>query len=524
MSGTGAMIQSVVGGGNDSIISDHAAQTMGTYGNDQVFGGDGEDTLIAFGGDNLLNAGAGRDSILPGRGNDTIDGGVDIDIAHFSNISSGVSVVLKGAVFGTVSGTGLGNSVIRNVENIGGTAFADTVTGDALDNVIRGEIGGDVLDGGDGIDTADYSTSTDGVRVGFTIQQSFTGDAAGDTLFNFENIVGSNRADTLDGDAGPNLLVGGLGEDVLYGLGGADTLQGNGSIAEPTIERDTAHYGLATAGISVNLAPGLGLAGAAAGDVLISIENVIGTGFDDMLTGNGFRNDLTGGSGQDALWGLAGPDRLFGGDDLDQIYGGLGDDVLLGGDGADLILGQGNSDQILGEAGNDTLIGGSGNDTMTGGAGDDSIVGSGNDDVLEGNQGHDILRGAAGIDVLLGGGGDDLLLGGLGRDKLDGGAGNDTLSGGLTDGARDVFVFARNYDQDRVNAFDQAGTDRLDLDDALWLPANGVLSGQDVVDTFGVLNATGKILTLDFGGGDVLEVQSGAGIDMSVLGQDVWIF
>ena len=79
------------------------------------------------------------------------------------------------------------------------------------------------------------------------------------------------------------------------------------------------------------------------------------------------------------------------------------------------------------------------------------------------------------------------------------------------------------YDSDRINAFEQTGNDRIELDDALWLATEGVLTGQEVIDTFGTLNPNGTILTLDFGGGDVLEVQNGAGIDMATFGTDLLI-
>ena len=93
---------------------------------------------------------------------------------------------------------------------------------------------------------------------------------------------------------------------------------------------------------------------------------------------------------------------------------------------------------------------------------------------------------------------------------------------GNMDGARDTFVFAVGYDQDRINSFDQAGTDRLELDDALWAGA-GTLTAQQVVDMFGTLNGSGTILTLDFGNGDILEIQSAAGIDAATLGADILV-
>ena len=168
----------------------------------------------------------------------------------------------------------------------------------------------------------------------------------------------------------------------------------------------------------------------------------------------------------------------------------------------------------------DTLFGGSGNDTLFGGLDDDMLFGQGNNDVLFGEGGDDTLSGAAGSDQLFGGAGDDTLLGSIGADRLDGGSGNDVLNGGNMDGARDTFVFAVGYDEDRINSFDQAGTDRLELDEDLWAAA-GTLTAQQVVDMFGTLNGSGTILTLDFGNGDILEVQSGAGIDAATLGADI---
>jgi hypothetical protein len=57
--------------------------------------------------------------------------------------------------------------------------------------------------------------------------------------------------------------------------------------------------------------------------VLVSIENVTGTSFDDFLTGDNSANVLSGGGG------------------LDVINGGHGDDVIDGGDGQDVIDGGG---------------------------------------------------------------------------------------------------------------------------------------------------------------------------------------
>ena len=250
-------------------------------------------------------------------------------------------------------------------------------------------------------------------------------------------------------------------------------------------------------------------------------DDIIYGGDDNDIIIGGTGDDIVdGGQGDDTLRGNGGNDTIHGGVGIDFIFAGIGNDTANGGSGDDTILGQGGNDILSGDGGMDTLRGGSGNDTLFGGADNDTLFGQGNNDILYGEGGNDTLSGAAGSDQLFGGDGDDVLNGSIGGDRLDGGAGNDVLNGGNMDGARDIFVFAVGYDEDRVNSFDQAGNDRLELDDALWAGA-GTLTAQQVVDMFGTLNGSGTILTLNFGNGDILEVQNGAGINAATLGTDI---
>lgn len=284
---------------------------------------------------------------------------------------------------------------------------------------------------------------------------------------------------------------------------------------------DTADYSSSSGGIFANLTTGAANGGAANGDTFVSIEALIGAAGQDTLVGNLSDNALVGGESSDVLLGRGGDDTLLGENGADTISAGSGADSVTAGDGADMVIGQGQSDTIDGGIGNDTLRGGSGNDEILGGADDDALFGQGNNDTLDGGVGNDMLAGAAGSDVLRGGSGEDTLTGGNGSDRLDGGVGNDTLNGGGADGVRDFYVFALGYERDRINAFDQAGTDLLQLDEDLWTGTQPGLTEQQVIDTFGSLNATGTILTLDFGAGDLLEIQNANGIDQTTLGTDV---
>ncbi len=530
--------------------------------------GNGTDTLVAIEG---VIGGLGSDSIQGdgfanriggGEGNDTLDGGGGIDTLdltlyepnRFGVISAEEDFFVDLRLQGTAQSFGTqGTDLITNFENVATGRGDDTLIGDAFANV---------LDGGDGVDETDYTAFsapismalvdniafvqeyelTIGVVVDtllnievinlgsgndtLTLNQNLTGfsnviDGGGGTdlitliasgevrnidltttFVGFENVLGSSNDENVTGGTGANNLQGFGGNDTLIGGGGADTLIGGSG--EDSLE---AGPDAAT------------LRGQANADTLMG-----GDGADDMSGGEGV-DSLSGGDEADTLRGQGDGDSIDGGDGSDVITGGAGADSIDGGAGDDDIIGQGQGDTINGGAGNDTVLGGSGNDLINGGEDNDDLSGSGNNDTLNGDDGNDLLSGAAGLDELNGGSGDDTLNSGSGADTLDGGAGNDRMNGGGADGVRDVFIFGLGYEADRINAFDQLGTDQLRLDDALWLDTHpGGLTEQQVIDTFGTLNGTGTILTLDFGGGDVLEVQNRAGIDQATLGADVFIF
>jgi Ca2+-binding RTX toxin-like protein len=77
------------------------------------------------------------------------------------------------------------------------------------------------------------------------------------------------------------------------------------------------------------------LGGAAAGDVLISIERYIGSSNDDTFIGNSSSNYFYGGDGGDILSGAGGKDTLDGQGGNDTISAGTSRDSLFGGAGRD---------------------------------------------------------------------------------------------------------------------------------------------------------------------------------------------
>ncbi|MCX7374026.1 MAG: VCBS domain-containing protein, partial [Alphaproteobacteria bacterium] len=418
---------------NNLSGSNFGDQVIGNSLNNLILGLDGNDTLLGQVGDDTLEGGNNNDILLGGTGADVIDGGAGFDIAAYWNATTAITLDMADMTVNT--GEAAGDSFV-SIEQINATAFADSVSGDGAANSIYGGNGNDTL-------------------------------------------VGRAGNDLLSGDAGDDSLLGGEDADTLQGGAGNDLIDGGAGI-------DMAIYWNATAAITLDmLTPSLGT-GEAAGDVLISIEQVFGTNFNDQISGTaaaerlgGIDGDdtLNGREGNDTLDGGVGNDSLIGGDGQDQLLGGANNDTLRGNDAADQLLGDAGDDSLVGGDGNDTLLGGLGADIIDGGAGHDiaaywnataavqidlatpglntgeavgdtfvsidqivgtafndtisgasaadSLSGGVGNDIIEGRDGNDTLLGEAGGDTLRGGNGADSLLGGIGADSLDGGAGDD---------------------------------------------------------------------------------------------------
>lgn len=120
----------------------------GLSGNDTLLGGSGRDTIFGLDGNDLLDGGAGNDKLYGGAGDDLIrpdtgaigsdliDGGDGIDTLDYSVSAavSGVTVDLRKIVLQDTKGAG--KEIILNIENINGTNFVDTLTGNDTRNVL----------------------------------------------------------------------------------------------------------------------------------------------------------------------------------------------------------------------------------------------------------------------------------------------------------------------------------------------------------------------------------------------------
>ncbi|MDH4385034.1 MAG: M10 family metallopeptidase C-terminal domain-containing protein [Caulobacter sp.] len=294
----------------------------GFTGDNLLDGGDGDDQLSGFGGDDTLIGGPGNDLLTGGAGYDFIDGGAGRDTASYRGALGGVTADLQ-----TGRSTGAQDrDTLVGIENLIGSDFNDTLTGNNGANVISGGLGNDTLNGAKGLDTVSYEDAASAVTVNLLTGQA-TGGAGTDQLLGFENILGSAFNDSLTGDGAGNVLVGGAGNDVLDGQAGVDT----------------ADYGTAKAAVVADLGAGTATLGLEV-DSLVSIENLIGSKFSDSLTGGLTANSLIGGSGNDLIIGGGGADQLSGGAGRDVFrYLTLGDSAVAA---KDLITDLGGKDRI----------------------------------------------------------------------------------------------------------------------------------------------------------------------------------
>jgi len=102
----------------------------------------------------------------------------------------------------------------------------NTLQGGTGNDIIEGRGGADTIDGGEGTDTISYANAPGPININLNTGKGSVGHAEGDTIVNFENILGSYFGDFLIGDANNNKIDGGPGDDTLSTGGGNDILIG----------------------------------------------------------------------------------------------------------------------------------------------------------------------------------------------------------------------------------------------------------------------------------------------------------
>ncbi len=512
-------------GDTDTLIN--ILNAIGTAFNDYMIGSSGDNWFSGLGGDDTLNGGAGQDA------------------AQYFNASSGVVVNL---VSGTATG-GDGNDTLISIENVTGSNYGDTITGNSTtggNNYLAGNGGDDSLTGGAGNDWLEGGSGNDTLSGGLGNDTMIGGD--GSDLYYVDNagdLVSESNADLATGGSDTvystlsaytltanvenlRLLATGTANgtgnslnNTLYAGAGDNVLDGGAGI-------DTVSYTYATSGVIVNLTALLAQETDGSGrDTLHAVENLNGSSYDDILIGNALANVLNGGAGADYMNGRDGSDTYYvdnvsdlvsetnanlatGGTDI--VYSTLSAYPLTANVENGRILATGAAN-LTGNPLNNLLYAGAGNNVLDGGAGTDTVSylyasagvtvslastlaqatgGSGADTVLNvenltGSSYNDKLTGSIGANSLNGGVGTDLLDGGTGNDLLIGGLGNDTLTGGAgNDIIRFDTVFNTLPNNDTITDFNVIG-DTIQLENAIFtaLTATGPLTASSFVSGTG---------------------------------------
>jgi Ca2+-binding RTX toxin-like protein len=262
-------------------------------------------------------------------------------------------------------------------------------------------------------------------------------------------------------------------------------------------------YSASAGGVQVQLFNGIFDFGDAAGDVLVGIENVVGSAFGDNLFGDAGANRLDGGRGDDLLNGEGGNDILIGSGGSDILNGGVGAELLSGGGGAgDSLRYLGSTLGVNVNLSNGQVSGGdAAGDTISG---FEDLVGSTGGDVLAGTLGANVLSGIGGADRLFGLAGDDFIIGGNGADTMTGGDGADRFFYGNATNESPTGFFVR----DVINDFSHAQGDLIDLG---FVDANAGTAGDDVFQFLGkdgFLDAPGQIEYVFEGNNTVVRVNT----------------
>jgi cyclophilin family peptidyl-prolyl cis-trans isomerase len=223
----------------------------------------GTASLTGNGASNILYAGLGNNVLKGGSG-------LEVDTVSYAEATSATAGLTLSLAIGAAQATGgSGSDTLSRIENLIGSAYADTLGGSPGDNALGGGAGND-------------------------------------------NLLGGGGNDTLDGGSGNDTLVGGAGDDRIEGAAGTDTLSCAGIAAS----------------IVVDLAGGTASGTSIGSDTLSSIECVIGGNQADRIGGSSGANRLEGGGGADTLEGGAGNDTIVGGAGNDSHTGGDGADVF----------------------------------------------------------------------------------------------------------------------------------------------------------------------------------------------------
>ena len=393
----------------------------------------GNDSLLGEGGDDVLYGMGGDDWLYGETGNNILDGGSGSDTASYFYATSGVEVDLA-ITAAQNTGTGSGTDTLRNVENLTGSAYNDTLYGDDTDNRLDGGRGYNELYGRDGNDTL-LTTHDLGLVAG---------------LFD-----GGSGIDTLQIYLSPGTAVYNVTPAQLISIETLKLSGFYGNIAEVHFLEDAFKFlTVERTDLSSSSVAEIHVYGQSLNDDVIDLSGITFLDFTEndrvIIHGTEYGNQITGTSVNDLILSGGSNNVIDGGDGDDWIgfntfdYGSPGhvhnSNIWSGGEGSDTLVYEQLSDANLVDLQAGTMVSFMGDlrasltsfENISAGSGVDLLSGTDGDNTIWGNGGNDFINGLAGTDKLYGGAGDDTFRhdteDGAALSTYDGGADNDTLT------------------------------------------------------------------------------------------------
>jgi Ca2+-binding RTX toxin-like protein len=219
---------------------------------DTISGSTMNDLLMGFDGADTITGADGNDALIGGSGADVLQGGNGSDTAIYRGSGSGVTVDL---ILGTGTDADAAGDVLTDIENLTGSLFSDTLTGNNGDNILNdGGVGGaDTLTGNGGndryavynagaliVEKAGEGTDRVSAGVNFVLAGGVSAEYLNTTslLANYAvNLTGNEFAQIVRGNDGANVLDGSGGTDVVFGMGGADTFSFSTALGAGNVDR-----------------------------------------------------------------------------------------------------------------------------------------------------------------------------------------------------------------------------------------------------------------------------------------------
>ena len=379
---------------SNEIVTDNGNDILdGGGGADLMSGGDGNDIYYVDHVHDWVSDGWSYSDASAG-GIDEVRASVDHDLAE--RIETLTSLSTTGIYLG---GNDLDNVITGSLFGAdGGYEWIDGRGGDDT-IIVRSLAGMTHVSGGDGNDTADFSTLAEGGWIDAEEYESV------------ETVLGTAFDDHLTGN-GYSILHGGAGNDT-YEI----RQEGEIQVAEEADGGwDTVFTELDSYTLADNVEELLGtpniVRGPEGGPTWVQAGQA--------LTGNALDNRIEGGSGDDVIDGGAGADEMRGGGGNDLFIVDHQDDRVAHsgyGDGVTAVEAS-ISFSIAGMYVHNLTLSGSADLDGTGNKGDNVLTGNGGANILDASAGNDILDGGGGADILKGGLGDDLFIVADGRARV----------------------------------------------------------------------------------------------------------